>query len=140
MLWLAGFTTASITLQFDATATKEMKLAFPLATIAGFALFSLLAFPLKHVTLDGDHLLIEGRKKKALIPLRDVDRISEWFAVKPEMISISLKTESPLGRTIRFTPEFRFVRLSEHPVVAVLREAVEKANQSSQPTSLTRRG
>lgn len=134
LLWLAGFTTASITLQFSAEASNETKLAFPIATVAGFGLFAFLAFPLKHVTLEGDHLLIEGRKHKVLVPLRDVQRVSEWSAVKPEMISIYLKTNSLFGRTIRFTPEFRFVQFSAHPVVSVLREAVKKANKSAQPT------
>lgn len=135
LLWLTAFGTASIVLQFASAAPKEMKLAFPIATVAGIGLFAWLAIPLKHVTLEGDRLLIEGRMKEAFVPLSDVESISEWIGVKPEIISLSLKRSSPFGRRIMFTPEFRILRLKEHPVVSVLRDALKKANQPPQTTT-----
>jgi len=128
LLWLTAFGAASIVLQFSESAPSEMKIAFPIATVSGLGLFSLLALPLKKVALEGDHLLVKGRRASAVIPLVDVERVSWWMAVKPEIISIVLKKDSLFGRRILFTPEFRVFRLSEHPTASALREAVERAN------------
>ena len=125
LLWLTAFGVTSIVLQFSESASSEMKIAFPVATVAGLGLLSLLAMPLKKVALEGDHLIVEGWRARAVIPLADVERVSWWMAVKPEIISIVLKKDSLFGRRILFTPGFRVLRLSEHPTTTPLSKFYE---------------
>jgi hypothetical protein len=85
---------------------------------------------LKRVALRDGALVVSNYRKEIVVPLGDIDRVSQnqWLSWRP--ITLSLRTETPFGRSIVFMPPFSWALFSEHDVVHRLRKL---ANQSRTP-------
>lgn len=150
-IWLAGFGGATLFL-IAGSITKLwrreviprelvlMTIMFSIGLAAGLAFFSMLSFPLKHVSVRGDALRVEGLKEKVDVLLSDIAEVHGFKWTNPELITLVLKRETPFGRKIKFTPGYRLLKMSDHPVVTELEALVKEANQSPRLMPLTRRG
>ena len=87
---------------------------------------------LKRVALSEDALHISNHRREIVVPLRDVERVTEnrWESIHP--VTIHLRSDTEFGSRIVFMPHRRwFAWWTSHPVVAELREAVERAGGMS---------
>jgi len=150
-IWLAGFGGAALFL-IAGSITKFwrgevlprelvfMTIIFSVGLAGGLAIFSTLSFPLKHVSVERDSLRVEGLKKKVEVLLSEIAEVQSFKWTHPELVTLVLKRETPLGRKIKFTPGYRLLKMSDHPVVTELEALVREANQSPQPMPLKRHG
>ncbi len=124
-VWLTGFGLAAIILAFggfraSSPIPTQMRVMFPVAWLFGLGLCAWLCFPLKHVILGEDFLVVEGLSQRLTIPLSDVVAVSASFATNPETITLQLKRVTPFGTKIRFMPSIRFLRSEPHPTLTLL--------------------
>ena len=75
----------------------------------------------KRVRLVGDTLEVSNFRRRILVPLGDVERVSGTRFSNPERIFLELRTPSAFGSRIAFIPPLRWLRgFSAHPLVAEL--------------------
>src|SRR5687768_9475420 len=119
-LWLTGFGVGAIAAALGAggpSSPVEMRIVFPVGWLLGLGLCAWLCFPLKHVSLVSGAVVVEGLRRKIIIPLSDIAAVSGSSGTNPEIITLKLKQPCPFGARIRFVPGFRFWRFSPHPTL-----------------------
>jgi hypothetical protein len=90
--------------------------------VLGTTMFSLLFVPLKKVSIAGNVLAISNYRRQIAVPATDIARITEnrWLNYHP--VTIHLRRDTALGRTITFMPKVcPFLFWRSHPIVAELR-------------------
>lgn len=119
-MWLAAFIPASVILAI-ARPHNFPWFVFPVATVLGALMFSRLAWPLKRVDLDGNTLIISNFLREIRVPLSEVSNVVEWRGINPTPIVLTLRSETPFGTKITFTPKREWALFSEHSVTQELR-------------------
>lgn len=92
-------------------------------------LYSRYLFPLKHVWLGSDYLIVSSYSRKIRIPFHSITSIKEnkWF--NPRHVVITLRSDTEFGQRIIFTPLrdqkdiFRFMK--DSAMTELLRDRVE---------------
>lgn len=94
---------------------------------------------LRHVSLDGDTLVVGHPRRGTRIPLREVQEVKETRAQKMKWIKVTVGRATPVGRTIRFMPKGREGWLTPwalSPVAEDLQARVLAAGGGAQPRNL----
>ena len=133
VLWIGGFAVGT-TAMFLASQwlhdsaghppPSEMKWIFLFVTLAGSAYIYWYCVRLKRVSIEGSSLVISNYLKEIVVPLRELESVSEnrWINIHP--VTLSFRRETDFGRRVMFMPCLRwFSFLSSHPVVDELRTA-----------------
>ena len=95
--------------------------------VLGSAVIYWFCVRLKRVELDRKALYVSNFVKQVVVPLREVDRITEnrWVNIHP--VTIHFRRDRGFGKRIVFMPTHRWFGFSSsHPIVAELRRAVER--------------
>ena len=82
--------------------------------------------------LDRKALYVSNFMKEVVVPLREVDRITEnrWVNIHP--VTIHFRRDRGFGSRIVFMPTHRWFGFSSsHPIVAELRRAVDRVREAS---------
>jgi len=131
-LWIGGFAVATASMFLDASETgartgllppPEMKWSFLAITVIGSVSLYWLCMRLKRVSINGDSLLISNYFTSIVVPLTEIERVSEnrWINIHP--VTIFFRRETDFGPSVVFMPETRwFGFFSSHPVVAELQK------------------
>jgi len=139
VLWIGGFAAGTTAMflagegQYDGAGQpppSEMKWIFLLVTLAGSAFIYWCCVRLKRVSIDGSSLVISNYLKEIVVPLRELERVSEnrWINIHP--VTLSFRRETDFGRSVVFMPRMRlFSFLSSHPVVEEIRTAARLATR-----------
>jgi len=108
------------------------KWTFLVATLAGGAFIYWACIRLKRVALDDQALYISNYHREIVVPLRDIEFVTEsrWINIHP--ITIHLQRDTEFGTRIVFMPKVRwFAFCSSHPIVAELRAAAARSRGAS---------
>ena len=148
VLWIGGFAVGT-TAMFLAgeglhdrggqSPPSEMKWIFLLVTLAGSAFIYWACVRLKRVSIDGSSLVISNYLKEIVVPLQELESVSEnrWINIHP--VTLAFRRETDFGRSVVFMPRMRwFSFLSSHPVVDELCTAAGLATRDgshSPPTA-----
>ncbi len=131
-IWLAPFAIGTCGLYINAVMNTNAQargqsqllcIPFTMALLVGGACFYELFKRLNKVAIDRDHLLVCNYFSEFVVPLSDIESVTEivWINIHP--VTISFKTETPFGKKIVFMPKMRlFGAFQTHPVVAEQRE------------------
>jgi hypothetical protein len=80
-----------------------------------------IAVRIKAVRLDGDVLVISNFRREIRVPLTDLLSVSYWSATNPQVVSLTLRADTPFGRRILFMPDRRWtISFFEPPIVKEL--------------------
>ncbi len=86
----------------------------------------------KKISFDGEYLVVSNFLKTEKLHISKLESITGSIFIKPEMIWITLKEKSSMGKTLIFIPNIRFsFGLTEHPIVEELKKAKIKNYHSS---------
>ena len=117
-VWLLGFLIGTI-VTFLA---KGFAGFGPLAgLVLGFALLYYGTLRAKVVSFDDNNLYVSNFFTQAIIPLSDIDYITENRLFAPRLCFIHLKTESKFERTIMFIMRYRIFFSKDHPDIENLK-------------------
>lgn len=143
--WFLGFGagalalwSASARLQGGADPLMPSKWLFLIAWVAGSAFIYWGCVRLKRVQLDGSTLLISNYRTTIVVPLRDVESVTENRWINTHPVTLHLRRPTDFGSDIMFMPTVRlFGFWSSHPVVGELRELIrdERLLRASSPTA-----
>jgi hypothetical protein len=136
ILWIGGFGVGTVGL-FGGVFTGSqgeappdtMKWQFLAILVLGSAFIYWACVRLKRVTLRDGDLLISNFRNSVVVPIADVERVTEnrWINIHPVTLHLSRETE--FGKKVVFMPKIRFWGfLSSHPVVQELREAAARSS------------
>ena len=141
-LWIAGFGFGNAML-FRASERfgnppppPEMKRHFLAGLLVGSIVMYWWCMRLMRVVMTDRELRISNYRREIVVPLSDVDEVTEnrWVSVHPVTIQFVRRTD--FGHRIVFMPKSRpFALFSSHPIVAELRAAVSTAKRG--PSALT---
>lgn len=141
VLWIGAFAMATILLFSggggftDAAGNPpgpSVKWMFLFATLAGGAFIYWTCIRLKRVALDEQALYISNYHTEIVVPLRDIDDITENRWINIHSITIHFHRDTEFGPRIEFMPKVRwFVFFSSHPIVAELRAAAARSRGAS---------
>jgi len=142
VLWIGAFTVVTVLLfaggggLTDETGNPpdaSMKWSFLLATLLGSAFIYWTCIRLKRVELDDTALYISNYRTEIMVPLRDVEDITEnrWINIDP--VTGHFVRDTEFGPSIVFMPKLRWFAFffSSHPIVAELREAIARSRGAS---------
>ena len=106
---------------------------FAVATLAGTLFSSARFFPLKSVIAGRDGIVVSNFVRQIEVPYDQIVSVNENKRLNTRDITISLRTDSAFGQTIRFQPyaEFTLWYRRDHPAVVLLRERARLALPSS---------
>jgi hypothetical protein len=147
VIWISGFGfgTAVLFRPGDAFRDRppppEMKWIFLAGLIVGSILIYWWGVRLMRVVMTDQELRISNYRRQIVVPLADVDEVTEnrWVNVHPVTIQFVRRTD--FGFRIVFMPKRRpFALFSSHPVVAELRGAVEAAKRGPSALAISRPG
>ena len=83
---------------------------------------------LKRVVLDGADLRISNFRREIVVPLRDVEEITENRGGHGRTVTLRLRKRTEFGDSVVFMPRMRaFPLFWSHPIVAELRAAADRA-------------
>ena len=101
---------------FDAGRPQWKLFLFP-GTVLGI----LVAFATsrKTVQLDDHCLYVSTFRRVTAIPLEQIQSVSETIGMKDRFVTIHFRCDTPVGRSICFTPTVRF-DYEPHPIVSEL--------------------
>lgn len=91
------------------------------------------SFPLKHVWLQHDHILVKDFSRKIMIPLYSIVDIKEnkWF--NPHFVTVKLRADTEFGQKITFIPDRKvgdaFKFLKDSKVTQKLKQAIQEHKQ-----------
>jgi hypothetical protein len=86
-----------------------------------------LFWPLKKVSIDEENLYVSNFRTVIIIPISEIDRVTEFILSEPRRVTVHLKTATDFGQKIVFLGTYRaFAFFSSHPVVTELRRQVTK--------------
>ncbi|MBI1748653.1 MAG: hypothetical protein HYR55_19010 [Acidobacteria bacterium] len=137
VIWIGGFTIGTLLLFSQAQGFTDeagnppppgVKWTFLFATLAGGALIYWSCIRLKRVALDDQVLYISNFRQEIVVPLRDIEEVTEnrWINIHP--VTVHFCRETDFGSSIVFMPKVRwFAFFSSHPIVAELRAASARA-------------
>jgi len=137
VLWIGCFAGITICLflfpaacrdESGAPAPAGMKYWFLLLTIVGTFFIYRSCMRLKRVAIDDTSLYVSNYRTEIVVPLRDIERVTEnrWENIHP--VTIHLHSDTEFGNQIVFMPHRRWwAWWSSHPVVAELRAAAARA-------------
>jgi len=129
VVWIGGFSIGTIALFAAERMTARpappgMPWVFLGATLLGSAAIYWYCVRLKRVDIDGDSLFVSNYRREIVVPLADVDGVTENRWVNMHPVTIHLRRDTEFGRSITFMPKIQwFLFLRSHPVVAELRLA-----------------
>ena len=134
VVWIGGFSIGTIALfAAERMAGRPTPPGVPWvflgATLLGSAAIYWYCVRLKRVDIDGDSLFVSNYRREIVVPLTDVDGVTEnpWVNMHP--VTIHLRRDTEFGRSITFMPKIQwFLFLRSHPVVAELRLAAARAH------------
>ncbi|HET9982022.1 MAG TPA: hypothetical protein VFQ38_00475 [Longimicrobiales bacterium] len=134
ILWISGFGfgTCGLWMGIFTEPTPpppEMKWVFLGAWIAGSGFILWFVRRLKAVWLEDDHLLVSDYTVEELIPLRNIEEVTETRFWNPKMIKLRLRQPCRWGEEIVFmAPASLQLPFSDHRVVKELRERAAQAS------------
>lgn len=99
-----------------------------IATLAGGAIIYWTGIRLKRVALDDHALYISNYQQEIVVPLRDIEDVTEnrWINIHP--VTIHFHRDTEFGPSIVFMPKVRwFAFFSSHPIVEELRAAAARS-------------
>lgn len=110
IVWIGAFASATIALfvlpgsllnQNGGGPPESMKWAFLAGTIGGGAFILMISGPLKRIAMDDGNLYVSNYRREIVIPLRDVESVTEnrWINIHP--VTLHLRRESEFGSAIR---------------------------------------
>jgi hypothetical protein len=136
VIWISGFGFGTAMLFRPADTfgdhppAPEMKWIFLAGLIVGSILIYWWGVRLMRVVMTDRDLRISNYRREIVVPLSDVDDVSEnrWVNIHPVTVQFVRRTD--FGHRIVFMPKRRpFALFSSHPIVAELRAAVEAAKR-----------
>jgi len=137
VVWIGIFAVATLLLFSSAggatraggdSPPSEMKWAFLLVTLVGSAFVCWSCVRLKRVELDDAALYISNYQKVIVVPLRDIQDVTENRWINSHPVTIHFHRDTDFGASIVFMPTVRwFAFFSSHPIVAELRTAAARA-------------
>ena len=148
-MWIGAFAFVTVLLflgaggfvdRYGSPPSPDMKWIFLFATLAGSAFIYWAAIRLKRVAMDDKALYISNYRQEIVVPLRDVEEVTEnrWVNIHP--VTIHFYRDTGFGSSIVFMPKTRlFAFFSAHPVVAEIRAAAARARGAA-PDAPGRRG
>jgi hypothetical protein len=102
-----------------------------IAIMIVFLFFSFkISFPLKHVWLSHDYIIVKNFSRKITIPLYSIVNVKENRWLNPHYVVIKLRSDTEFGQKITFIPDrkvgdtFRFLKDSK--VTEQLKQAIQK--------------
>ena len=124
-LWVPMFGTGALTMLIGNIEHGENgppKLLFLFAWIAGAIFVYWSCVRLKAVSVDEHYLYVSNYLKEIVIPLSEIEDVTEnkWINIHP--VTVHLKSGSEFGQRIMFMPTVRFFGFGSHPVVNELKE------------------
>jgi hypothetical protein len=133
-LWTIGFGMGTLMIWIGSFSDKaghktpsDAKLLFLVFWIAGTLFNIWFSLRVKHVWLEDDHLIIKNFKEKKIVPVWQIEEVTETRFWRPKMIKIKLKEPTIWGDQIVFiAPLSMKLILFNHPVVIELREMASK--------------
>lgn len=96
-----------------------------------FFLYSRFLFPLKHVWLSDDVLIVSSFSRQVRVPLYSITSVKEYKVFNPRRVVIKLRSDTEFGQKIIFTPLrdqkdiFRFMK--DSAVTEVLKDRIKRA-------------
>ncbi len=136
VLWIGGFGFGTAMLfragdRFgDRAPPPDMKWLFLAGLVVGSVFIYWSCVRLVRVVMTDRELRISNYRREIVVPLSDVDEVTEnrWVNIHPVTIRFVRRTD--FGHRIVFMPTVRpFAVFSSHPIVAELRAAVESAKR-----------
>lgn len=94
----------------------QWQLLLPGGVLAVFLVF---AASRKTVQLDERCLYVSTFRKVTAIPLEDIQSVSETIGLKDRFVTVQFRHDTPVGRSICFTPTVQF-DYDPHPIVSEL--------------------
>ncbi len=133
-LWIGGFVIATLVMflvprsQWRAPADAQTKWFFLFATIVGTIFIWWGCIRLKRVRMDAQALYISNYRTEIIVPFGNVSEITENRWVNTHPVTIHFHSDTEFGSQVTFMPKVRwFGGWSSHPVVAEIRQAVDRA-------------
>ena len=137
VVWIGAFASATIALfvlpgplrdQNGHQLPEKIRWIFLAATVGGSAFILAIVAPLKRIAMDDENLYVSNYRREIVIPLRDVESVTEnrWINIHP--VTLHLRRESEFGSKIIFMPPARWFNFPSHPIVKTIRDAVSRAN------------
>jgi hypothetical protein len=133
-LWVGGFFSGAVALLLGAGTASgraihppqsaDMKWISLACALVGAALIYWTCVRLKRVEMTDSELHISNFLRELVVPLHDIDEITENRWLKTHPVTIRFKRRTEFGYSIVFMPKTRwFAFRSSHPIVAELRAA-----------------
>lgn len=139
VVWIGAFVTGTAALfltdidvrhEAGQVPPQDMKWMFLIATVVGSVLIYWGGVRLKRIAIDDHALYISNYLKEIVVPLQELERVSENRVINTHPVTLSFRRETEFGRRVVFIPKARFFGfLSSHPVVDQLRTAAARAQQ-----------
>ena len=101
-----------------------MALIAAIGVFAGLSSWFLLRGLVDEVWMTDDGLLLRSRGEQARVAWNQIASISSTRWLNPPRVTVHLKRDCRFGRRFVFNPTWRAFELTEHPVVAVLRQHI----------------
>jgi hypothetical protein len=137
ILWIGGFGVGAVGLFSSVFAGSQgkavpdaIKWQFLAILVLGSAFIYWACVRLKRVTLRDGNLLISNFRTTVVVPIADIERVTEnrWINIHP--VTLHFFRETEFGKQVVFMPKIRFCGfLSSHPVVQELREAAARSSE-----------
>lgn len=135
-IWIGGFALVTLAMFLNVLSDHgsppppEIKWIFLGATLVGSALIHATCVRLKCVALDGENLVISNYVNEIVVPLTELESVSENVWINTHPITLVFARDTLFGRRVVFMPKTRmFAFFSSHPVVDELRQAAERARR-----------
>jgi hypothetical protein len=141
VLWIGTFATVTVLLfsggggftdEAGNPPDPSLKWTLLFATLVGGAFIYWTCIRLKRVAVDAQTLYISNYQQEIVVPLRDVEDVTEnrWINIHP--VTIRFHRDTEFGTSIVFMPKVRwFAFFSSHPIVAELRAAAARSRGAS---------
>jgi len=89
-------------------------------------------FRIKHVTIDGEELVISNYLKSIRVHVSNIEKVSESIFINIHPIWIHFIKRTEFGKKIRFMPPTQLIPFRSHPIV---RELIKLAENNSYQNS-----
>lgn len=141
VLWIGAFAAVTIVLfsggggftdEAGNPPDPSLKWTFLFVTLLGGVFIYWTCVRLKRVAVDAQTLYISNYQQEIVVPLRDVEDVTEnrWINIHP--VTIHFYRDTEFGTSIVFMPKVRwFAFFSSHPIVAELRAAAARSRGAS---------
>ena len=129
VFFITSLTGTAVMLFFNSRTGENLPVLMMFLVLIAFGTVAMYLTVMKYkkVAVDDRFLYVSNYRKEIMIPLSNIDDVTEIKWVRTRPITIHLKTDSEFGRKIVFTPKFSGFRVfASNPIVAELKESGNK--------------